>query len=74
MISANSAMRTKPASTIGEIGAGAGEDATASASGESGGEAASMRMPPCSRSSTTAAPDAPITGRVLISLITDANC
>ena len=36
-ISANSAMRTKPASTIGEIGAGVGIAATASASGDSVG-------------------------------------
>jgi hypothetical protein len=48
-------MRTKPASTIGEIGAGEGLSATASASGDRGCGFAAAREPARKRSMTAAA-------------------
>ena len=71
-ISANSAMRTKPASTIGEIGAGVGVAATASASGDSEWALAAARGAARRRSRTAAALGALSDGRVSVSVMADA--
>src|SRR6185312_15799828 len=55
-IKANSAMRTKPASTIGEIGLGAGRPATSNASGVSVRALDAVRARAIMRSATAAAP------------------
>src|SRR4029077_12487106 len=72
-INANSAMRTAPASTIGEIGAGVGRPATTSASGESPRAFVSTRGPARRRSMTAAALDALSAGLTLLSVISDAT-
>ena len=70
-ISANSAMRTMPASTIGEIGARRGLAATASASGDSaGGLSRRAARRARTRSSTAAALDALI-GRMSVGIAHD---
>ena len=72
-ISANSAMRTKPASTIGEIGAGAGVAATARASGVSERAFAPARGVARTRSRSVVAPAALIDGLVSVAVMVAVN-
>ena len=65
-------MRTKPASTIGEIGAGVGVAATASASGVSECVFAAARGVARTRSSSAVALLALIGGRVSVSVMANA--
>ncbi len=66
-------MRTKPASTIGEIGAGAGVAVTASASGDSEWVLAAARGAARKRSRSAVVPGALIEGRVSVSVMAEAN-